>query len=366
MDSEFYKYYGLSNVPSKYKNNQEVYNLFKTPKKDNIKPIFYNFEQDNTHQADLLFLPNDRGTQQGSAGKGYKYCLVIVDLATGLMDAEPLKEKTSETVLNGFKKIYNRKILSLPNKIIVDSGSEFQGKVSDFMKKEHVNKRVAETGRHRSLAVVEKRNQILGKVLFMKMHAKELITGKLITDWTKDLSDIVKKINDKFGHKPFTDDDLYKIHGDPWQQKQIILPIGTRVRIQLNEPRDIVGNKLHGRFRGMDTRWTNEIYKIKSYNFDPHEPVMYVIDKKTKSHHRTLYTRNQLQVVSENEQEPPAKMILDKDNETFIIKKILNKRVKGKKKEYLIWWKGYPKIEATWEPENNIPSELLKEFNSTS
>jgi hypothetical protein len=144
--------------------------------------------------------------------------------------------------------------------MITDSGSEFQGKFNDYMKKEEVNKRTAETGRHRSLAVVEKRNQILGKVLFMRMHAQELLTGKLITNWTKDLSDIIRKINEKFGHKPYTDDDLYKMHGDPWQQKQILLPIGTRVRIQLNEPRDIVGNKLHGKFRGMDTRWTNDIY----------------------------------------------------------------------------------------------------------
>ena len=71
MDSEFYKYFGLSNVPRNYKNNQEVYNLFKTPKKDKISPVFYNFEKDHTHQADLLFMPDD---------KGYKYCLCVVDV----------------------------------------------------------------------------------------------------------------------------------------------------------------------------------------------------------------------------------------------------------------------------------------------
>jgi chromobox protein 5 len=52
-----------------------------------------------------------------------------------------------------------------------------------------------------------------------------------------------------------------------------------------------------------------------------------------------------------------------KKNETFIIKKILNKRIIGKKNEYLIWWKGYPKTEATWEPENNLPVDIVKEFN---
>jgi hypothetical protein len=124
----------------------------------------------------------------------------------------------------------------------------------------------------------------------MKMHAQELLTGKLNLSWVKDLPDIIKKINEKYGHKPLDDDDLYKKHGDPWEQKQILLPINTRVRVQLNEPRDIVGNKLHGRFRGMDTRWTNEIYKIKSYLFDPHEPVLYIIDKKYKDGHKRHHT----------------------------------------------------------------------------
>jgi len=118
MDSEFYKYFGLSNVPRRYKNNQEVYNLFKTPKKDKISPVFYNFEKDHTHQADLLFMPDD---------KGYKYCLCVVDVATALMDAEPLKEKTSDAVLFALKKIYARKVLDLPYKLITDSGGEFQG-----------------------------------------------------------------------------------------------------------------------------------------------------------------------------------------------------------------------------------------------
>jgi hypothetical protein len=122
--------------------------------------------------------------------KGYKYCLCVVDVATGLMDAEPLKEKTSDAVLFALKKIYNRDILDLPSKLITDSGGEFQGKVSSYMKKEKVNTRTAQPGRHRQVAMVERKNQILGKVTFMKMHARELLTGKLITNWTKDLPDL--------------------------------------------------------------------------------------------------------------------------------------------------------------------------------
>ena len=114
----------------------------------------------------------------------------------------------------------------------------------------------------------------------------------------------------------------------------------------------------------MDTRWTSESYKIKSYLFEPHEPVLYLIDKKYRKGERHTYTRNQLQVVSKDEQEPPGKMLLDDDNETFMVKKILNKRVRGRKNEYLIWWKGYPKDEATWTEESLLPKKMVREFNS--
>ena len=252
----------------------------------------------------------------------------------------------------------------MPYKLITDSGGEFQGKVSDYMKKEKVNTRMAQTGRHRQVAMVERKNQLLGKVLFMKMHARELLTGKLIRDWTRDLPDIIERINDKYAHEPLTDKDLDEKHGDPWEEKQVILPIGTKVRLQLNEPRDIIGKRLYGDFRGMDTRWTSESYKIKSYLFEPHEPILYLIDKKYRKGERHTYTRNQLQVVSKDEQEPPGKMLLDDDNETFMVKKILNKRVRGRKNEYLIWWKGYPKDEATWTEESLLPKTMVREFNA--
>ena len=48
------------------------------------------------HQADILFLPSDRG---------YKYLLVVVDISTRLIDAEQLKDKNASSVVKGFKKI---------------------------------------------------------------------------------------------------------------------------------------------------------------------------------------------------------------------------------------------------------------------
>jgi hypothetical protein len=190
-DDKFYSDFGLSKVPKKYLDNQELYNLFKKPPKEkkNEMPRFYNFQENDTHQADLLYLPED---------KGYKYCLVVVDVATRKTDAEPLKNRSASDVLAAIKRIYNnyrRKILKTPDKLIVDSGSEFQGPFLKYFEYNKITVRKALRGRHRQLALVERKNQIIGRILFMRMFAQELLTGETSNEWVDDLPKIIKKIN---------------------------------------------------------------------------------------------------------------------------------------------------------------------------
>ncbi|EGG22990.1 hypothetical protein DFA_05120 [Cavenderia fasciculata] len=65
----------------------------------------------------FVILPNDNG---------FKYALVVVDLASRLTDAEPLQNKTAKEVRDAFIKIYKRGILK-PNIIQMDPGTEFKG-----------------------------------------------------------------------------------------------------------------------------------------------------------------------------------------------------------------------------------------------
>jgi len=55
----------------------------------------------------------------------------------------------------------------------------------------------------------------------------------------------------------------------------------------------------------------------------------------------------------------------DNEEEEYEVEKILDMRKKGKKKEYLVKWKGWEKVEdQTWEPEASLEGskDLLKEF----
>ena len=302
MKESFYKDFGLTPVPKEYKNNQEVYNIYKKPTKDKKgeTPRTYNFSNNDTHQMDVLYMPSDRG---------YKYCVVIADIGTHKTDAEPIKNVNSSSVLKAVQKMYNRGILEQPKKIITDSGKEFQGDFSKYFTDEEVNLKKALTGRHRQVGLVEKYNGILARVLFMRMASEELLTGKRSAKWVSDLKIVVDAMNKRYGHDAQTEKQLLK-KSNPFEDlKQNLIPIGTIVRVQLDEPKNITGEKLHGKFRATDHRWSLEKYKVIDWIFDPIEPVLYVIDKKLKPNEKVAYTKNQLQIVQESEERPPIELV---------------------------------------------------------
>lgn len=58
-------------------------------------------------------------------------------------------------------------------------------------------------------------------------------------------------------------------------------------------------------------------------------------------------------------------MEVDSGDETYFeVDKILDKRMNGKKAQYLVKWVGYTEGEATWEPAANLQNvkDMLKEF----
>lgn len=185
---------------SKKDKNNELNSLYKKPqseKGDNM-PKTQVFNAHIFYQCDLLFMPDD---------KGYKYICVMVDCYDGKIDAEPLKNKDSESVLKAIKSIFNRGILKQPFIITFDSGSEFKGEVKKYMDKNNILVKYANTGRHRQLAMVERSNQKIGTILFQRMTAQELLTGEKNTMWIDDLKGLVDVLNNN-RKKPLEEKDI--------------------------------------------------------------------------------------------------------------------------------------------------------------
>jgi hypothetical protein len=267
---------------------QELKELLKPPIKDNSNEVAHIFN--NIHvegfqqQADLLFLPSDYG---------YKYCLVVVDVASSKCDAEPVKNKTDTTIKKTFKKIYERKILEIPTIIRFDQGSEFKGLVRDYFTEElKVIVKYSLTNRHRQQAQVESKNKQIGNLLTAYQVFEELKTGKINRKWIKQLPEVVKYLNDNLPKRNY-----HKLSNEIMVSKfsKDLIPLYSTVRRILDYPVDANGKKTDFKFRSADIRWDRQTSKIKRIIFNPNIPPLYILDNKKG----VAYTKKQLQVIKE-------------------------------------------------------------------
>jgi len=69
-------------------------------------------------------------------------------------------------------------------------------------------------------------------------------------------------------------------------------------------------------------------------------------------------------IIPERYQLPPSPIIIN-NNKEFEVEEILDSRIKYKKLEYLVSWKGYSIEDRTWEPISNLENseDLVKEFH---
>lgn len=345
MTNNYYDVFSLAKLKNKAKTlqNQELYQILRKPKKDKPKEATHmrGVGPNTLYQSDILYLPNDNG---------YKYALILVDVSTGITDAEPLKAKDQESILEAFKKIFKRKIFkSFPLFLAVDDGAEFKGIVRDYFINNKVLIKYGKPGRSRQQAYAEQRNKIIGQALLERMAAQELLTDERSTAWVKDLPKIIKAINAYEKKKPKKIEPKIPII----TPKTILLSVGQKVRVMYDKPRDyITNNRLSGTFRSGDLRFEPTIRKIKSVLITKGQPPLYIIDGIP----HTAYTYNQLSIVDNREEEPPHKVIRGKPSQ-YVVKEILKKRKLKNRIQFQVRWKGYPSPkDYTWE----YKTELMK------
>ena len=262
----------------------ELSQLKQIPKKEKGYNMAHTqvFKEGLINEADVLYLPKD--------GK-YAFALVVVDSSSKKCDAEPITTVSSSHVVKAFEKIYARGIISYPKvKIIFDSGSEFKGDTNDYFKT--INIRRGITSRSRQQSLVETKNRIIGDIIFRMQQLEEIKTNETNTKWTKILPTIIKQINERAipVKKEISDDVLIT------KENHNLIPEGTNVRIALDYPVEITGEKIKGskQFRASDIRWSRKIYKIEHLLLNKGKPPMYLIN----NNDRVARTALQLQIVN--------------------------------------------------------------------
>lgn len=330
---------------------EKLRNLYQVPK----RPRKYatvrhsSVEKGAVHQADIIFMPDD---------DGYRYALVVCDVGgERTTDAEPLKIKSVGEVLQAFKTIYKRKILKPPKYTLqVDNGGEFKGDVRKYFKDKGIYIRYGKPDRHQNQASVEAKNYTIGKTLFMRMAAEELETEESTREWVEYVPRLIKALNKRL-KKNSTRFTGYDKPVDATENEELI-PEGTDVRVALDAPREVLttGHKLHGKFRAGDIRWEKDPTEVKQILLAPAQPVMYL----TERYPHTAYLAEQLQIVPEDENNPPESII-----RKFTIEKLLNRKKVKNRIYFLVKWKNYPSSYNSWEPRTTLMEdapELVLEY----
>jgi predicted Zn-dependent protease with MMP-like domain len=299
------------------------------------------------------------------------YALVVCDVGSRLVDAVPMQSRDSKDLKIAFRKLYKKKILSIPRVLTTDAGTEFCNRnLENFLESMGIHHNIAKVGSHRSVSLAERKNMTIGKIIHKIILKVELVSkGKnSSSQWVQYLPNIIALINKKV-HESFEKikkNDSTKIPSleptfNPAHNVDL-LNVGQKVRVALDNPLDIHGKPKYGGFRSSDHRWGTTIRTVKFVLMKPNELVMYLLDGKfgDKKIECTGYTRNRLQKVSTHEANNEANAVapVPIEEDRFEFEKILERKKTGDTVYYLIKWKGYHKKHATWEKR----SELIKDI----
>ena len=322
--------------------------------KDVVPPLpDYNF------MADLLELPNTAATdddENEEKADGYRYLLVVVDLATHEFDIEPLKKKEAPEILKAFKTMMDRKILNLPfSSIATDGGKEFLGDFAKFLKDHKIFHKRTVSGRHTQQSMVENLNRMLGRLFNGYMNKVEEETGKTYRKWDDKIDYIRQALNEfrKVDDLPSKKDLVDVMPTQSFVNVEPKYKVGDLVYFQLDKPQNALGHTQNtDNFREGDYRWDRYPKQITAVlYFNGPVPVRYLLE----GQENVSYTEAQLK---------PAKGY--KHNQSlFTVERILDRQNVGTKAKpiynYKVWFKGYRKDTAQFINETSLIEDGFKE-----
>ena len=295
-------------------------------------------EEDFNYMSDLIEMP--------TTSKGFKWILVVLDLATNVFDIEPMQNKEAVSTLNAFKKIVKRGMLILPEiSFKTDGGSEFKGAFQKYLTEHGIMHKTAKAYRKQQMGPVEGLNTTVARILMTYLNDKSMEKGKDYSDWT-DILDMVREEVNKYRVR-----DLDKLR--QYQDKRYFDPevagdpefnVGDYVHYKVDRPIDIHGNPINdSKFRAGDRIFSLETRQIDDILCYPSEPYY-----RYKLHDmvNVSYSASELK---------PS----DKKDDYYILRKIVGVKTVAKKKYYLCWWKGELKADATWEAVDKLLEDGL-------
>lgn len=309
--------------------SQPAYTLHKNARKRFPTRKYVVNNIDSQWQSDLADMQ-----QLARYNDKYKYILTVIDILSRFAWAKPLKSKQGREVADALTSILDEG--RIPERIQTDQGKEFENShVYKVMQDYHIELFSVKSAY--KAAVVERFNRTL------KTKIWRYFTAKNTYRWVDELSNFVNAYNHSvhrsIGMKPV--DVTPENAMDVWmylygRDKRNVpqnndLVIGDRVKI----------SKVKSIFeKGYLANWTEEEFFVDEIN-EKFTPLMYkLIDYHGNRIDGSFY-RYELQKVK-------------RDDDVFLVERIINRRRDGNQTWYLVKWVGYPNSFNSWISENDM------------
>ena len=265
---------------------------------------------------------------------GYNYLLTVIDCFSKYAWAIPIKNKTPEEIIKSFDYIFKER---RPIKLQTDKGKEFKNKKFQSFLKEH-NVIWFTTDSEFKASIVERFNRTL------KTKMWKYFTQFGTRKWIDIVDDLVYNYNNTYhtsikmmpieGSKKENETQVYKnlYTNEVKTNKVNKFKVGDKVRI----------SKYKSVFeKGYLPNWTTELFTVSKVLKT--SPVTYKIKDFNDDEVTGIFYEQEL-------------VKFDKQDQDFEVEKILKTRIKNRKKEYFIKWKGYPSSMNSWIPAKNLKS----------
>ena len=307
---------------------QDVYTLHKPARRHYKRSRVIVSGIDAQYQADLVDVQS-----LSRYNKGFKYLLTCIDIFSKYAWVVPLKTKQGQELKKAFESILSsgRK----PRKLQTDQGSEFLNRVfQKFLRDNDIEFFTTNSGLKAS--VVERFNRTFKNKMY------KYFTYKNTLCYIDVLPQLVKSYNNTYHRsikmKPsqVTKANEAKVwhmlYGDNTQKRvRFKFQVGDRVRI----------SKVKRIFqKSYLPNFTEELFTVYK-RFPRQVPVYKLKDDANEILEGTFYEAELQKVI--------------KNDEIYRVEKVLRKRKRNGKVEYLVKWKGYedPKFNS-WVPESDI------------
>jgi len=313
---------------------QRPYTLHRQARKKFPRNKIIVYSIDQQWEVDLADLPAITAQNDG-----YRYLFCCIDVLSKYAWVIPLKRKTGEALLDGFKKLFSS-TERRPNTVRCDKGGEFNNaKVKSYLDEKGI--RLFTSQNEVKAAIVERFQRTLKGYMWRYFTATntERYIDKLqsfVNAYNHRIHRSIKRrpvdVTKKNQHEIF--ETLYpslKTSAKKDRAKKDLKPrkykfkVGDAVRI----------SKYKKVFeKGYKENWTEEIFTV-SKRLARSPPVYRIKDSRDEPIIGTFY-EEELQKVERPEE--------------YIIDEIIDTRGRGRRKEVLVSWKGYPKEVNSWIP----------------